>query len=256
MNDDVDPLPGLAVWLQSDPASWPEADGRAVTDERMILLADAITGGPAAAASSRSRRRRRLVAVGAAPVVVVALAAAVWAVGRSDAGRASSFSCVGPGATVVLPNDGESPVDACRALWAEGAVVPGVTTAPSLIACVEESGNVAVIESDGVEPCSAVDGVPWSEQPAYEAIGAAVRATRVEMHDRYLATGDGCATVADWRRGLGDQPGARNWTVTVESHEPAGRCFDVGTIDPVDRRITLVAVAGDHSIGCDPRTGC
>lgn len=203
----------------------------------------------------RSRGRRTAVLV-AVPVVTVLLAAAGWAVFGREAREAVSFSCIADGVTSVLPNDGTSPVDACQEVWQSGGMVPGVTTAPPLVACVDGGAAVKVIEGDDTNACELAGMGAWSDQATFEAAGASVRAVLVSLHDRNLETGNGCATVQDWRSGLADQPGTRGWTIDVDQIDPARHCYEVGSVDPTIRTITLIGSPGDSSIGCDPRTGC
>lgn len=201
----------------------------------------------------RSRRRRVIALIGV-PVAAVALAAAGWEVLHDEARDAAAFACVADGVTSVLPNDGTPPVEACQSKWEAGNMLEGVTTAPPLAACVNDSAAVEVIVADGPDACEAAGMGEWTDQPDYEAVGSAVRAVRVSFHDRYYATGNACATEQDWRAGLGNQPGAEGWTIEVT--EPVRRCLDVISIDPVSKTVTLIGFPGDSSIGCDPRTGC
>lgn len=203
----------------------------------------------------RSRRRRVIALIGV-PVAAVALAAAGWAVLHDEAREAASFACVADGVTSVLPNDGTPPVEACRSEWEAGNMIEGVTTAPPLAACVNDSEAVQVIVADGPDACEAAGMGEWTDQPDYEMVGSAVRAVRVSLHDRYDATGNGCATEQDWRTALGSQPGTESWIIDADQVESDRRCFDVGSIDPTNRTVTLIGVPGDYSIGCDPRTGC
>jgi hypothetical protein len=192
----------------------------------------------------------------AAPVGVLALAAAGWAIFHNEAHEAVSFSCVTDGVVSVLPNDGTEPVAACRSAWEAGAMVPGVSTAPALVACLDGQAAVAVLEGDGPEDCAAADMGVWTDQPAYEAAGDAVRSALVSFHDRNIATGNGCATVQDWRAELAAQPGIADWKIEVDQIESSRHCYDVGSIDPTVRKISLIGTPGEYSIGCDPRTGC
>lgn len=227
-----------------------DAPAEAVVRRQRELLMATIDAG---VARPRNRRRRAATLV-AVPVAATALAAAGWATLREAATEAAAFACVADGVTAVLPNDGTSPVDACASAWESGAMVPGVDAAPALAACVDD-GVVAVIEASGAEPCVAAGMALWAEQPAYEALGRAVRDVRIGLHDHFAATGDGCATVDDWHEGLGAQPGAAAAVVDAGSAD-TDDCVDVATIDPATLTVDLVVVPGDHSIGCDPRTGC
>lgn len=205
----------------------------------------------------RQSRRRRAVALIGLPVAAMALAAAGWAVLRDEAREAVAFGCRADGVTAVLPNDGTSPLKACQSQWKSGNMVEGVTTAPPLVACVSDSpAVVVVIAADGPHACEAAGMGEWAGQSDYEAVGAGVRAVRVSFHDRYDATGNGCATEQDWKTALGSQPGVDAWSIDVDQVEPDRRCFDVGSIDPSTRTVTITGVPGDYSIGCDPRTGC
>lgn len=204
----------------------------------------------------RRRSRRRTVSLIAIPVASVLLIAAGWAVFHTEAREAVSFSCVADDVTAVLPNDGTSPVEACRAVWQSSGMVSGITTAPPLVACLNDGAAVVVIEGDGPSDCESAGMGTWTDQPAYETAGAGVRAVLVSLHDRYIATGNGCATVKDWRSGLAEQPGTAGWTIDVDQIESSRHCYEVSSIDPTMRMITLIGSPGDYSISCDPRTGC
>jgi hypothetical protein len=220
--------------------------------EKLMTLIDTTT---VPTGSTVGPRRRRAVALIAIPAVVL-LAAASWAMLREDAHEAAAFSCVADGVTAVLPNDGTPPVEACRHLWEAGGMASGVTTAPPLVACVRNHAAVVVIKGNGAKACESAGMTTWSDQPAYEAVGSALRAVRSSLHDRFARTGDGCATEADWRSGLANQTAARGWTIRVDQIEKSRSCYDVGSIDPAKRTVTIVGVPGNYSIGCDPRTGC
>lgn len=264
-DEDSQVLEALATWLRSEPERWPMLDDEPISDERMAELTELIIAEhlrpaePVSIDEQRSalrRRVRRRVTMVAMPVVAVVLAAAGWAILRDGATEAMSFACAGPGVTAIVPNDGTPPIDSCQDLWESGGLAPGVTSAPPLAACVAEGMTVMVVEAEGDDGCAGVDGEPWADQPEYEAIGRAITAVRADLHDRYQRTGDGCATEDDWTSGLAARPEADGWTVEVEQTDPDHRCFDVSEADPTTRRIVLLSSAGDHSIGCDPRTGC
>ena len=221
---------------------------RAVSNDR---------GGPVDRESGkRESRSRKAAVVVALPVLAVALAAAGWAVLRTDASEAVSFSCVTDGVVSVMPNYGASPIDQCADMWASGGMIPGVTEAPPLAACVDRNGAVMVIEGNGESACVSDGMAPWTDQPKYEKAGEAVRQVLITFHDRLKATGNACATVDDWRGGLASQPGTTGWHIAVNQIESSRHCYEVGLIDPTSQRITLIGSPGDSSIGCDPRTGC
>lgn len=203
----------------------------------------------------RSRRRRVITLIGV-PVAAVALAAAGWAVLYDEPREVATIGCVADGVSSALVNDGTPPVEACRAEWEAGNMIEGVTTAPPLAACVNSRALIVVIEADRPDACEEAGMGEWTGDSEYGAVGAAVRAVRVSFHDRYDATGNGCATEQDWRTALGSQPGAESWIIDADQVESDRRCFDVGSIDPTNRTVTLIGVPGDYSIGCDPRTGC
>lgn len=205
---------------------------------------------------SRRARRQRTIALIAIPVVSVALAAAGWAVLHGEATEAHSFACVTDGVVTVLPNDGTSPIRACQAVWESGAMVQGVTTAPPLVACVSDRGSVEILVYGGADSCQRAGMAEWTGQAEYEVAGAAVRDALVSFHERLEATGNACATEADWRAALREQTEVRGWTIEVNQVEPDRHCFDVGSIDPTTKTMTLIGHPGDDSIGCDPRTGC
>lgn len=239
--------------LYSSPEPPPESVVQRERQKLMTTIAATTTAEPEV--PGRSRRRRLLMLLGA-PVAAVALAAAGWSVLHEEPREVAAFGCVADGVTSVLPNDGTPPVEACRAEWESGHMLEGVTTAPPLAACVSSRGAIEVIVAESPDACEEAGMGEWTGQAAYEAVGAAVRAARVSFHDRYDATGNGCATELDWRTALGARPGAEAWTIVADPVEADRRCFDVGSIDPRDSTVTLIAVPGDFSIGCDPRTGC
>lgn len=198
------------------------------------------------------------------PALVLTLGAttaAGWAVLARDADDTVSFACTTSDGNVtsVLPNDGTSPVDACAAEWASGAMVSGVTTAPPLVACVQDGGAVTVIDGGGERACEVAGMAPWTDLADFEAVGRAVRSARVTLFDRLEQTGDACAEEGEWRELLATElaaEGAGPWTIETDQIEPGRRCYDVGEIRPGDRTLVLIATPGGHSIGCDPRTGC
>lgn len=168
------------------------------------------------------------------------------------------FACVADGVTSVLPNDGTSPIDACRAQWESGAMVQGVTAAPPLAACLNDAGAVVVIPAEVPDPCEAASMGEWTEQAEYEVAGVAIRAALVSFHDRFNATGNACVTEQDWCRALEDHlgPDHAGWTLEVDQVEAGRRCFGLGSIDPTTLTVRLVGHPGNESIGCDPRTSC
>lgn len=204
-------------------------------------------------------RRRRITgfAVFAATATLAAAgAAAAFSASQQEATQAAAFACVAEGTTAVLPNDGTPPVEACEAQWAAGRMVAGVTTAPPLVACVSAASAVEVIEGDGPEVCLEAGLSEWVEQPAFEQMGAAVREARIAFHDRYQATGNGCATEQEWRDELEAAAAANSWSIEADVIEADRHCFDAGGFDPTTRTLTLIGVPGDFSISCDPHTGC
>lgn len=249
----MDELQALQA-LFSDPAPPAEPVLRRHREALMTIIDQATD---AAGHPSGPRRRRRALKLLVVPAAAL-LAAAGWAVLRDEATEAAAFACLADGVTAVLPNDGTPPVDACRALWEAGSMQEGVTTAPPLAACVSDPGVVVVIAAEEPDACEADGMGTWAGQADYEAIGAAVRGALVSFHDLARATGDRCATEADWRAALGDHldGGDEGWHLEVDRVEPDRYCFGVGSIDPTTKTVTLLGHPGDESIGCDPRTGC
>lgn len=239
--------------LYSSPESPPESVVQRQREKLMTIIEATRTEDPQL--PGRSRRRRVIALIGV-PIAAVALAAAGWAVLQEEPREVAAFGCVADGVTAVLPNDGTPPVEACRAAWESGQMLEGVTTAPPLAACVSASAVIEVIVAEGPDACEEAGMGQWTGQADYEKVGAAVRAVLVSFHDRFDATGNGCATEQDWRAALGRQPGAETWTIDADQVEANRRCFDVGSIDPRNLTVTLIGVPGDYSIGCDPRTRC
>lgn len=209
----------------------------------------------------RGHRRRIRWAVPVLVLSVGATTAAGWAALGRDANDTVSFACVADDGNVtsVLPNDGTSPVDACAEEWASGAMVSNVTVAPPLAACVSSTGAVTVIEALGQESCEAAGMAPWEDLADFEAVGRAVRSARVTLHDRHKATGNACAEESDWRELMGSQLSAQragDWNIEADQVQADRRCYDVGEIRAGDRTLVLIGVPDNHSIGCDPRTGC
>lgn len=225
--------------------------------EALMAMIDNATNA-SSPARPRRRQRRRVITMMAIPAAIVLLAAAGRAVLRTEATEATAFACVADGTTAVLPNDGTPPVDACRSEWEAGAMVRGVTKAPPLAACVNDSGSVMVIPATGVDPCEEADMGTWAGQAEYQAIGIAIRSALVSFHDRYQATGNGCVSAREWHTALEDRlgPTGKAWTIKVDEVEAGRRRFGVGSVDPTTMTITLIGHPDDYSIDCDPRTGC
>lgn len=202
------------------------------------------------------RRMTGFAVVAATATLAAAGAAAAFSASQQEATEAAAFACVAEGTTAVLPNDGTPPLEACRSQWTAGNMVDGVTTAPPLIACVNAASAVEVIEGDGSAACLDAGLSEWAAQPAFEEMGSAVRDARIAFHDRYQATGNGCATEQEWREQLEDAAAASSWTIETDVIETGRECFDVASFDPTTRTVNLIGVPGDFSISCDPRTGC
>lgn len=204
------------------------------------------------------RQRRRLAALVALGTVTVGAAAAAAVVGGSEeATQAAAFACVADGVTAVLPNDGTPPVDACASMWEQGSMAEGVAAAPPLVACVNAKGAVEVVTGDGPSSCGDAGLVgPWAEEAEYAQVGEAVRTALISFHDRYQATGNGCATEADWRQALTPALAPTGWNIELDLVEPDRHCIAFGSADPTTRTVTVIGVPDDYSIDCDPRTGC
>jgi hypothetical protein len=208
------------------------------------------------------RRRRIAWLVPVAAVVVATTAAAGWAVLRPEepAQFAGGFMCVADGTEAGMAYDGTDPIAACQQEWEAGNMVRGVTEAPPLVACLSE-GAITVMEGSGPQTCDQAGMAAWSgkNDEDFAAAGEAVRAVQIELWERYDATGNGCATVDDWRERLGEAFEERDlgeWTFDVDQVEPSRHCYQVGEVLSVGRRVVLVGVPDDFSLDCDPRTGC
>lgn len=219
---------------------------------------DATTGGaaPTPPTSIRPSKRRRIAALVGIPAAAVLLAAAGWAVFHTQAHEAYRFACQGADILTIMPNDGTPPVEACRQEWVKEAERTGTPVPSDLVACLDKNASVVVIKGTGTQDCAAAGMSKWTEQPEYEAAGRAVRAVLIGFHDRAIATGNGCATVAEWRSGLAKQSETKGWAVDVNQVESSRHCYDVDAIDPTAKTITLIGMPGEYSIGCDPRKGC
>ena len=245
----------------------PPTDGpdRALVQRERKALMAVIQEAPEPAPSPPPRRRRARWTVPGVVLAVGVTTATGWAVvSREEADNTVntvSSACVADEGRVisVLPNDGTSPIEACARAWESGSMVQGVTQAPPLTACVSSSGVVTVIEGTGEQSCETADMAPWEDLAAFEAVGQAVRSVRVAFHDRHAATGDGCAEESDWRDLLGAElrdQGTSDWAIEAYQIESDRHCYDVSEIVPSTRTIVLIGIPGEHSIGCDPRTGC
>ena len=116
-----------------------------------------------------------------------------------------------------------------------------------------------MIESAGERPCELARMAPWEDLSDFEAVGRAIGSVRVAFHDRNAATGNGCAEESEWRELLGAElrnEGTSDWNIDADQIEPGRHCYDVGEIIPSRRTVVLIGTPGEHSIGCDPRTGC
>jgi hypothetical protein len=241
----VDELQALRE-LFSSPEPLPESAVRRQREKLMTIIESTPTTDPHP--RDRSRRRRAVLLI-TMPAAAVAVAAAGWAMAHNeprDASDAAGFSCQADGVTAILPNNGTSPVETCRSLWESGAILPDVTIAPPLVACVDGPA-VAVIEADGPNPCDAAGMAEWTGQADYLAVGSAIRAVQQSLPHRYDTTGNGCATEQEWTTGLANQPGAQGWTIEVDQIQPDRLCFDIGSIDPATRTVTIVGLPSNFS---------
>ncbi|MCO5312670.1 MAG: hypothetical protein M9952_07005 [Microthrixaceae bacterium] len=251
--DEIDELDAFrAVYATPEP---PSDEVRIQQRKRLAMMTgpdNTLTSSPAPLAT-RTRTRRRVIAV-VAPLAVAAMAAGTWAATRTPATEVISVSCIDgtatePSSVAVIGNDGSDPVQRC----AEVFQIPAEDLQP----CVDLNGAVQVIKAAEPEACQAAGLAPWDTRSIdTEAVGA-VRTASISFHDRYNATGNGCATVDDWMSALEPLTSTDPaWTVAVNQVESNRTCYDAGSINPVSRTIELIGVPGEYSIGCDPRTGC
>jgi hypothetical protein len=213
--------------------------------------------GAETAAPKKAGRRRWPLWIGAVAIAAGGTAAG-WAFLREPT-HASSFGCVADDVTSVLPNDGTSPLEACKRMWEDGAMTTGVTKAPPLVACVSPDGPVLVIEQKTDRSCEDEGMAPWTEERDYLAVGRAVKSGRIWFHDRSKETGQKCVSATDWRSRLTAELRSEElhgWDIRVDQIEPDRHCYEVAEIDPTKRSIRVIGVPGDESLGCDPRTGC
>ncbi|MGH8873922.1 MAG: hypothetical protein ACRDVM_01540 [Acidimicrobiia bacterium] len=180
------------------------------------------------------------------PVAVLALAAAGYLVFRpvTDPGTIACYreADLRPSAIAVL-SGADDPLAACAAMWEPGGELgePTASEVPPLVACVLDSGMVAVFPG-GPEVCAALGLASPDPDPGVAEENRLIveleEALISQIAGRCLPEDQAAAIV---RREL-DQKGFEDWQVAVTVPFTAERpCASLG-FDPANRTVHLVPV--------------
>lgn len=223
-----------------------------------ILFNRIITGATVGAGPPRTRRRpgRRLVPALVASTVFGG--AVAYAVLRDNVTKPETVACYGradlESQTEVPAIGAAGPVEACAALWRDGAFGP-VTEVPPLVACVLPTGVAGVFPATaGADVCTGLNLVPVATapppQPTSTTPGATV--TTADLGTRVIAFRDAvtaeilaspCVTAAAGdelvrrelqRAGLGD------WSIVVNGSFTADRPCVTVAVRSEERQVMLV----------------
>ena len=199
------------VLRQANPVPGAEAGGlaRLVPDD---VLAAVLAGGREQPA--RRRRRRIAVSVG----VVAALATVGWTMftSRTEPSKPLTVGCYAAadldGRIEIAVLDGGTPEEVCAGLWQRGVFGAGPT--PPLVACVLQSGTVAVLPGTGARTCAAVEAV------ALRGGNGGNQPDPVALRQSLVAAlrSSGCVSVpraVELVEGQLAEGGYRSWTVEV-----------------------------------------
>ncbi len=157
--------------------------------EHLIEEVVRIQAGAATPGGSRSRLKR-WVALGLAPAAVLAVGVAAYALLPRQAEEiVNGIGCYADASpeadTTVVPADGRDPIAVCAELWERGAVAPGITQAPPLVACAPPEGQ-AVWVFPGREGTCEEFGLGRLPQ-GYKQAAARLAAMQEEMIRRFRA---------------------------------------------------------------------
>jgi hypothetical protein len=200
--------------------------------------------------TSRRRVRRLVSALAAAALVLAATGFGAYELTR-ELTHVDSIGCFEradvDGNVTVIGSEAADPVAACAALWRSGAV-GSTTTAPSLTACVLDTGAVAVMPGPaGV--CEALGIASLSAEGRRRLAG--LGELRAALAARF---GDGsgskkrtaCVGEHDARRIVREELHARRltgWTIDVAVAFDADRRCASAALVPAEKTIRLIPVS-------------
>ncbi|MGH2654623.1 MAG: hypothetical protein ACRDHV_09790 [Actinomycetota bacterium] len=194
-------------------------------------------------------RRRRWVAVALAPAAALAVGVAAYAlIPRQAEEIVNGIGCYADANreanTIVVSADGRDPVAVCAELWKRGAVAPGTTEAPPLVACAPPDGQAVWVFPGQEGTCEGLGlgGVPQG----YRQAAARFVAMEDEMIRRFEAgTCIGEQRAREVAREVLDAHGFADWLVEEgfgiggEGFSEARRCAGLA-FDAVRKAVILV----------------
>jgi hypothetical protein len=226
----------------------PLPPARPMTDEDWERLHAKVFG--TIAAHERRRRLRTLLIAAAVLVVALIAIAATWELTRPSANSRTDVTVlcasepVALGGGAVVTPDGLDPVTRCRQEWEAGAVRPGQTEAPELVACArgayDESVQVTVFPALPGNTCRELDYDPVPPGFAEQALHVA------QVQDALAALPDarGDCVSYDQARDVAEQAlrdaGLAGWEVARDgSYDGDGSCLSTWLFDYDQRLLYL-----------------
>jgi hypothetical protein len=142
--------------------------------------------------------------------------------------------------TTVAQADGRTPVAVCQGLWKQGVILPGITQAPPLVACVPAKGGAVWVFPGGSGTCGRLGLAPLP--PGYQSAARDFAAMR---DDLVRQLGDqSCRPYASARqvvRRVLDAHRFNDWHVSDGTAFSSDRPCASLSFDPGTKTVILVA---------------
>lgn len=191
MNGEPDPFEVLREANPVDPKTLPRHTSPAAQAQLEQIVAqpraEPVPIGHRRWLRRRFRRQRRLpYLIPIVAVVAIGAGAAAWALTRG-ASNPLTIGCYATASlsahTAVIPADGRSPTDACRAQWRQAGLGPAPPA--SLQACILPSGAIGVFPDSGGDVCQQLALTPLTSRQPPSA--TAVVELKGKLVDAFLA---------------------------------------------------------------------
>jgi len=199
------------------------------------------------------RRRRRLAAI-LVPAALLGIAATSYVILKSDEVVAAGIGCydaADEGANVaIVSTTGEAPVQVCKELWARGDIGSSPGEVPTMTACINSGGAVAVFPTSDDDVCTRL-GLQNLPEDYQQAARRFVRMRDALIAEMYEAATAGSATERDacltQQRSLDvaervlAEHDFDDWTAVVATGEYQGReCANDLGFDDKDKKVLII----------------